>query len=256
MKITLLPSACSAHGVSPYQYATTYLVNDHIAIDAGSLGFYGSPEEQASVRHVFLSHSHIDHLASLPIFLENVAGLSDGPVTLYASTEVERCLRSDVFNGRIWPNFLELTHAGRPFAVLRPISNGVSVEADGVRITPVAVNHTVPTLGFILEDARGAVVISSDTGPTDAIWTRAAQTPNLKGVFLELTFPNELQALADLTRHLTPAGFVGEIQKVPAAVAFYAVHLKARHRDQVERELLAHRLGNVAIAQFGTAYQF
>lgn len=256
MKITLLPSACSAHGVNPYQYATTYLVNDHIAIDAGSLGFYGSPAEQAGVRHVFLSHSHIDHLASLPIFLENVAGLSDGPVTLYASTEVERCLRSDVFNGRIWPNFLELTHAGRPFAVLRTISSGASVEADDVRITPVAVNHTVPTLGFIVEDATGAVVISSDTGPTDEIWMRAAQTPNLKGAFLELTFPDSHQDLADLTRHLTPGGFVREMQKLPRPIPFFAVHLKARFRAQVAADLLGHRLPNVEIAKFGTAYDF
>lgn len=256
MKITLLPSACSARGVNPHQYATTYLINDRIAIDAGAIGFHDGPAEQAAIRHVFLSHTHMDHVASLPIFLENIIGLSDAPVTLYGSTDVEQCLRQDLFNGRVWANFLELTHEGKPFALLRTIAGGQSVEVEGVRITPIAVNHAVPTLGFIVEDARAAVVIPSDTGPTEEIWKRAAQTPNLKAVFLEATFPDKDAALAELTKHLTPAGFVREMQKLPMSVPFYAVHIKARFRDQVIRELQAHRLANVEIAKFGTTYEF
>ena len=56
MKAMLLPSALAAE---PYQYLTTFLVNGTVAIDAGSLGLCGSPEEQSRVRHVFLTHAHM-----------------------------------------------------------------------------------------------------------------------------------------------------------------------------------------------------
>jgi ribonuclease BN (tRNA processing enzyme) len=114
----------------------------------------------------------------------------------------------------------------------------------------------VPTVGFIIEDAASAIVIVSDTGPTEDIWDRARQTPNLKAVFLEASFPDDLTRLADLSRHLTPAGFVSELQKLGRPAVFFAVHLKARFREQVATELLAHHLADVAIAQFGTSYEF
>lgn len=256
MKITLLPSAVGSVGENAHQYATSFVINDRVAIDAGAIGFWQTPTEQAGVRHLFLSHTHMDHLASLPIFLENIAGLSDAPVVVHASAEVQECLRLDVFNGRVWANFLELTHDDKPFVLLQTIRSGEVVEVEGLRITPIAVNHVVPTLGFIIEDPTAAVVIPSDTGPTGEIWARAQATPNLKAVFLEATFPNAFESLAELTKHLTPAGFVHEMQKLARPVKYYAVHLKARYRDQVAQELLAHRLANVEIAKFGTAYEF
>ena len=256
MKITLLPSTFSASGAPSDQYLTTFLVNDRIAIDAGSLGFYKGPQEQAAIRHVFLSHTHMDHIASLPIFLENIAGLTDTPVVLHASEVVQECLRDDLFAGRLWADFLNLNHEGGPFVVLRSLEEGQPIEVEGLRITPIAVNHVVPTLGFILQDESSAIVMSSDTGPTEAIWARARQTPKLKAVFLEATFPNDQQRLADITLHLTPADFLREMQKLPEQTPFYAVHLKARFRTQVIHELESLQRPNLRIAQIGTTYEF
>jgi ribonuclease BN (tRNA processing enzyme) len=256
VKITLIPSGLFAHGASNSQYATSYVINNTVAIDAGSIGFYEQPRDQAAIRHVFLSHTHMDHLASLPTLLENIADLSETPVTLHASEEVQQCLRLDLFNGRLWANFLDLTHDNKPFVVVRTIASGQSVEVDGLRITPVAVDHIVPTLGFIIEDGSAAVVIPSDTGPTEEIWRRASQTPNLKAVFLEATFPDDMGSLADLTKHHTPASFIREMEKLPRPVPFFAVHLKARFREQLTRELLAHRPTGLQIAKIGTTYEF
>jgi ribonuclease BN (tRNA processing enzyme) len=256
MKITLLPSALAEPGAALHQYATSFLVNDRVAFDAGSLGFHGAPRDQAAVQHLFLSHSHIDHLASLPLFLENIIGLTESPVTVYASEAVQECLRLDVFNGRLWPNFLDLTSAGVPFLKLETLRNGQVVVAGGMRVTPIAVDHVVPTLGFLIEDATSGIVISSDTAPTEAIWAAANRMANLQAVFLEATFPDELADLARLTKHLTPAQFVAEARKLQRPTRFFAVHLRARLRDQVARELLAHGLPNLEIAQFGTTYEF
>lgn len=256
MKITLVPSSFVAAGGKSCQYLTSFVINDNVAIDAGSLGFYRGPLEQAAIRHIFMTHSHIDHMASLPIFLDNVADINETPVTLHASETVQQSLRLDFFNNRLWPNFLEMTLHNKPFVNLATLRSGEPVTVEGLCITPVAVHHVVPTLGFIIEDETAAIVIPSDTGATEEIWERAKQTPNLKAVFLEVTFPDSLARLADISAHLTPTGFVRERQKLALPVPFFAVHLKARFRAQVTRELLAHKLPGVEIAQFDKTYEF
>jgi ribonuclease BN (tRNA processing enzyme) len=255
VKITLIPSGHAADGVAPHQYLTSYLINDRVAVDAGCIGFWHGPNEQVVIRHIFLSHTHIDHLASLPIFLENVAGMKQGPVTIYASEVVQQSLRQDLFNGRVWPRFLEMTMDGAPFVILQTLLSGEAVTVEGLRVTPVAVDHAVPTLGFLIEDPSASVVITSDTGPTSEIWVRTNKTPNVKAVFLEASFPNELAALATKTKHLTPAGFAAEMAKVVLPARFIAVHLKAQFRDQVTQELLASG-SSVEIARFGVPYEF
>ncbi len=255
MKVIFVPSTCPG-AAAPVQYLTSFVINDCIAIDAGALGFWQTPAEQAAIRHVFLSHTHIDHVASLPIFLSNIASFHGSPVKIYASDVVQESLRLDLFNGRVWPNFLEMTHERGRFAELVTIVSGQTLEVEGVRITPIAVDHVVPTLGFILEDAMSAVVIVSDTGPTQQIWTRANRTPNVKAVFLEATFPNEMASLAALTKHLTPAEFATEMAKLTCPATFFAVHLFARDREQVTQQLLALGLPNLQIAKFGKTYEF
>lgn len=256
MKITLIPSDTTGAGVAINQYSTCFLINDHVAIDAGALGFYRGPAEQAKIRHLFLSHTHMDHLASLPIFLENIIGSGQPPVNVHASAEVQYCLRNDIFNDRVWANFIELTDNGRPFLKLQSIAHGQTVAVEGLRITPVTVNHAVPTLGFVIEDDKAAVIIAGDTGPTEEIWRRANQTPNLRAIYLEAAFTDANAALADLTKHLTPASFAREVKKVKVPVKFFAVHIKARFREAVIKELQALKLPNVEIAKFGTAYEF
>ena len=254
MNVTFLPSSCA--GESSSQYLTSYLINDAIAIDAGSLGFWRTPADQAAVRHVLISHSHIDHVASLPIFLENVAAFHASPVKIYASEAVQDSLRRDLFNGRVWADFLRLTHERGRFADMVTIESGHPLEIEGLRVTPIAMDHVVPTLGFLLEDVASAVVIASDTSPTHEIWTLANRTSHLKAVFLEATFPNEMAPLAELTKHLTSAQFHAEMHKVTRPARFYAVHLRARCREQVERELLSAGLPHLEIAKFGKTYMF
>ena len=142
MNITLAPPAISSDAKETPHFLTTYLVNDIVAIDAGSLGFLADLSLQRRVRHVLISHTHIDHVASLPIFLENVVG-ENPPVTIHATEAVLECLQKDLFNDRLWPDFIALTRDGDPFVKLATIHPGKTLALDGLRITPVAVNHLV-----------------------------------------------------------------------------------------------------------------
>jgi ribonuclease BN (tRNA processing enzyme) len=248
MKALLVPSAL---GAAPLQYLTTLLVNDAVAFDAGSLGLFGTPAQQARVRYVFLTHGHIDHLASLPIFLENVADDSNDCPVVYAPEPVLDVLRRDLLNDRLFPDFVRLSRDGPPLVRLEPVEPGRPVRAAGLTVTAVPVDHVVPAVGYLIDEGTSAVAFVTDTAPTDAIWEAANRLPHLKAVFLELTFPESVAWLAHVAKHLTPSLFAAEVRKIRPGVPVYVIHLKARYREETERELAALALPGVSVLEPG-----
>jgi len=255
VKFTLIASSVLG---SPehYQYLSSALVNDVIAIDAGCIGFYRSAQEQACVRHILISHSHLDHLASLPIFVENAYEESADVVTIHASADVLACCQRDLFNDRIWPDFIALSRGERSFLKMTMFEPGQTIDLAGVRITAVALDHVVPTVGYILSEDQASVAFISDTGPTDEIWRRLNDLSNLKAVFLEATFPSDKSWLAAVSKHLTPALFAGELRKLTSPVRTIVVHMKARYQKQIMTEIQALNLPHVEFGQFDAPYTF
>ena len=205
-----------------------------------------------------ISHTHADHVASLPIFVENsFEGRTRSPVTIHGSAVVLDSLQRDIFNGRIWPDFIGMSVKQGPFLRINEIESGRPLTLQGLRITPVAVDHLVPTLGFVVDDGRCSIVIASDTGPTDEIWKVAHSASRLHAVFLEASFPNAMTELANLSKHLTPMMFGKEVRKLNRVdVPLVAVHIKPRFRPQIVRELESLRLPNLSIGRFNEPYTY
>src|SRR5271170_4590304 len=233
MRVKLL---CSAHGPL-VQYASSYLINDTVAIDAGSLGFWGMPAQQAQVHHIFLTHSHSDHIASLPVFIENVYGLINPGAMVYANSYTLKALEQDVFNDRVWPDFVELSRLHPPFLTLQELEPERDVIVDGLTIPPVPVHHAVPTLGYIVTDGKSTVVFGADSGPTERIWQLASQAPAPHTVILEASFPDSMADLAKISAHLTPKLFSEELKKLPAGSRVLTTHIKTRFREEMLLEL-------------------
>lgn len=236
MRIRMLGSSVGPEASGGCQYLTSFLVNDRIAIDAGSLGYLASLDRQARVTHVLLTHSHSDHIASLPVFVENTLN-ETRVVRIGATVPTLDCLRRDVFNGRIWPDFVNMTRDSGGFLELMELEPEKVHRLEGIEIIPVEMDHTVPTVGFILRDENACVVIAGDTGPTRRIWELARHHGPVAGVFLESSFPDEEAELARLTGHLTPTGFRDELEKLGHPVRGIAYHVKAKFRDAVSAQL-------------------
>ncbi len=255
MKVVLVPSAINAGRA--YHYLSSYVIDGVIAVDAGALGLYGPLAEQAKIHHVFLTHTHIDHLATLPIFLENVYGALPEGVCVHGSASVLDCLQRDLFNDRIWPDFIRISSQRTPpYLRTSLLEDGQTVEVEGLRVTPVAVTHVVPTFAFIIEGPTAATAIVTDTAATEAVWERCRRTPNLKTIFLEASFPNSSAFLAGLAKHLTADQFAEETRKIAAGTPVIAMHLKARWHDETAAQVLGHGLPNVHIAEPGKVYEF
>jgi ribonuclease BN (tRNA processing enzyme) len=258
VKVTLIPSSMTASGLDQHQYTTTFLINDTLAIDAGSLGFYRSPVEQAEILDVLISHTHADHVASLPIFIENAFEGRAVPVTIHGSRVVLDSLQTDIFNGRIWPDFIGMSATTGPvFMKTNELVSERMIKLQGLQITPVSVDHLVPTMGFVIDDGIDCIVIASDTGPTEEIWRVAHATTRLRAVFLEASFPNAMTGLAKVSKHLTPAMFGEEARKLDRNdIDLIVVHIKPRFYDTIVEELQALGLPNIKIARFNETYDF
>lgn len=251
MRVELPPSSVPP---SDAQFLTTFLLDDEVAIDAGVLGLLPLPR-QRRVRHVFVTHEHLDHVATLPIFLENVYEPGPESVELLAAEPVLGFLHADLFNGRLWPDFFALSRPDDPFLTtsgLRPLE---PVVRSGLTVTPVPVSHGVATLGLVVDDGRSAVAFPSDTGPTEALWRHLEGLPNLRAVFLEASFPNSLATLAGEVGHLCPASFAGEVRKLSRDVRWIVVHRKARAADEIAAEIAALGLPNVELVKPGHVYE-
>ena len=252
MDVVLLDSST---GDEARQFLSSTLINESLAIDAGSLGLVTPLDIQRNVKHVFISHSHLDHIASLPVFLDNVFSADVDCPTVYAGEHSLRVLREHFFNDQIWPDLMAMSTAKSPFLRFQALRPGIPVVVEQLRVTPVELDHVVPTLGFVVEEPGAAVGFVSDTGPTDAVWTELNQTDNLRAVFVETSFPSELAWLADESKHLTPTLLARELEKLARPTRAIAVHLKAAHREQVERELITLGITGLEVGVAGKCYR-
>lgn len=243
MKLRVL--GCSG-GIGGRSQRTTALLVDHdILIDAGTGVGDLSIAELAAIDHVFLTHSHLDHIVSLPLMIDTVADQRSTPLVVHATESVLTMLRDHIFNWAIWPDFSAVPSPDQPFLRFEPLVLGQTVDLVGRRVTALPVDHTVPTVGYCVDSGQGSLVFSSDTGPCDAFWQAVNQISNLRTLIIECAFSNRERELARVSRHLCPETLVSELLKLERQCDIFVTHLKP---GQVEltMEEIALAFGNNA----------
>lgn len=235
---------------------TCLLINDTIALDAGSLSQSLTIDRQVEVGSILLSHSHIDHTSSIPFFVENVFSRRKDAVDIHCSPATSYAIRKNLLNNATWPDFTRLPNHLLPAVKFHDIQDEVPLELAGVRFTPIPVNHLVTTHGFLIEYGGKSVIWSSDTGPTQRLWEIANRAKNLQAVFIEVSFDNSLQNVADLSLHLTPRTLETELEKLVPDVPIYLHHLKPPCIEKIEAEVAALKNPRLDFLEQGKVYQF
>ena len=246
-----------AYGGQSDRCRTTCLVlNGRLALDAGSLA-QGLPlERQQEIDTIVLTHSHMDHTSSLPFFIENVYDRGSAEIDVWASEATTYAIRKYLLNNEAWPDFTRLPNNLLPVVRFRELVEEDPVVLKGLRITPFAVDHRVPTFGIVIEQDDAAVLWSSDTGPTVRLWEIANRTPNLKALCIETSFDNSMQEIADLSLHLTPATLAAELEKLERDVPVLVHHMKPPCIARIRSEIEALGDPRIDFLQQGRTYRF
>lgn len=236
MKVRVL--GCSG-GIGEGRHTTSFLIDDDILIDAGTGLTRLELDALVRIRHVFLSHSHLDHLLCLPLLLDSVADWLDEPVLVWALPEVIASLQAHVFNGDIWPDFSRIPSKERPFMAYRPIQIGEAVQLGAREITAIAAHHGKPAVGFYLRGAAASLIYSGDTRSQAQLWDFANACPKLRHLIVETSFSNDQQALAEIAWHYCPATLLPDLARLKPGVEVWITHLKPGSEETILAELCA-----------------
>ena len=223
MKLRTL--GCSG-GIGGNQRTTSFLLDRDILIDAGTGVNELSLTELSMIDHVFISHSHLDHIVSIPLMVDSVWAMRDSPLIIYGISETLAILKQHIFNWKIWPDFSEIPNAQQPSMIYRTISLGETVYLNGRGITAVPANHAVPAVGFHLDSGKASLVYSGDTTSCDALWEVVNRIENLRYLIIETAFSDNEKELAVLSKHLCPSLLGQELQKLQREAEVYITHLK------------------------------
>lgn len=238
-------------GLTSY-HTCGFLVNDSLLLDAGTIASHLTLHAQAQIRHIILSHLHFDHIKGLPTFADNLSEGVNVPVIVAGIPEVTKGLHEYIFNTHVYPDFFQIPSLENPVLKSFSLRHGKTHYLSGFEVTPIAVNHTVPTTGFIVQDHTSAFLYSGDTFSTDELWQVAQRNPLLTTAFIECSYPDSMDDLARLSKHLTPTLLAREITKLNRPdVAIYAYHLKPAYKDQIMRELGELHIPDLKICEEG-----
>ncbi|MBT4793155.1 MAG: 3',5'-cyclic-nucleotide phosphodiesterase [Halobacteriovoraceae bacterium] len=228
-------------GVTRNYHATSYLIDESLLIDAGSVASGLDIQAQLKIDHILLSHAHLDHTKDLAFICDNCFGLRDKPFEVHCYKTVHSAVKEHIFNNIIWPDFSTLPTPENPTIRFNEIVDEKTIVLGKYRVTPIHVSHPVlkpnEGMGFIVEKDNTAIVFTMDTKATDRIWEVSKKVKNLKAIFTEVSFPNKLQYVADISDHHTPDTIKEELKKMPKDIPIYLGHLKPNYQELLIQEI-------------------
>lgn len=258
VKLQLLPSTFESDGTaSVRQHLSTLVVDDIVAFDAGSLAMACTDKQRAAIRDVVISHAHLDHVAGLPLFIDDLFSTLTEPVRIHAARDVIEVLETHIFNWSVYPRFSELENDFGPVSEYVQFEPGVLFEVKHLSVLPISVNHKVPSCGFIISDGRTTVAATGDTAPTDVFWEQVNELEDLEAVLVECAFPDGLAELAELSHHLTPGGLSAELEKLGrAGRKIYVVNIKPAYRKEIVEQIARLEIEGLEILDVGRVYEW
>ena len=214
------------------------LIDDVLAVDAGSLASELSFSEQSTIKAILLTHGHYDHIRGVPTFAFNNP---DHTTRVFATSQTLKILSSHLVDGVIYPKFTKKI----PFFLEKPSLKFVTIEPfkpvniESYQVVALPVNHTINAVGFEITSKDGKrIFYTGDTGPgLSALWEHVS--PNL--IIVEVTFPNRLENRAINAAHLCPKLLKKELMdfhrvkgKYPQVVL---IHLSPKNEKEIKEEV-------------------
>lgn len=235
MRVRVL--GCSGGIGGRHLRTTSMLVDNDVLVDAGTGVIDLSLTELSMIDHVFITHSHLDHVASIPFMVDTVGGMRARPLTIYAIPATLEILRNHIFNWSIWPDFAQIPTPAKPFMQYRAVQLGETISIGGRRFTALPANHVVPAIGYHMDSGRASLVFTGDTTTNDPLWAVVNRISNLKYLIIETAFCNRERELAIVSKHLCPTLLAEELAKLERSAEIYITHLKPGELELTMQEI-------------------
>ena len=213
------------------------LIDDVLAVDAGSLVSELTFPEQTRIKAILLSHGHYDHIRGIPAFAFNN---SNRTTKVFATTKTLEIVSSHLIDGIVYPEFTsEYSFLRKATIKLVPLEPLKRQDIEGYQVMAVPVPHPLDGVGFEITSADGKTLFyTGDTGSgLSSSWSSIS--PQL--IITEVTWPNRLANMATAAAHLCPEMFKEELLELrrlkgclPKVVV---IHMSPQHETEIKREL-------------------
>lgn len=250
MKIKVL--GCSG-AEFPGHNTPGFLLDDEILFDAGSLTNVLNGRSQWKIKNIFITHAHLDHIKGIPFLADNIIIKNMGhKVNVASISPVIKTIKQNLLNGSLWPDFTILPNPGDGVLRFMRLHDGKPVRINGYTITAVKVSHSVPAVGYLVEDGKGRrFFYTGDTGPTRSTWRKIGDRP-LHGLIIEVSFPNKMEATAITTGHMTAHLLREELLRMPHMPGkIFVTHTKPQYFKIIKSELGELGLKNLRLLKDG-----
>lgn len=235
MRITTL--GCNG-SITGERRTTCYMVDDDILIDAGSGAGDLSLARSIAIDTVFLTHSHLDHCAFLPLLADAAGSFRKAPLAVYALPETIDTLQQHMLNNRMWPDYTVLPTPERPYIRFHPIRLGETVTLGGRRITALPARHSIPCVAYRIDSGTASLVYSADTTFCEEFWLALNHIGNLKYLLIENTFRNDNAAGAQRSGHSTANLLAQGLRLLERPVELFIVHMEAGYEETTMAEVM------------------
>jgi ribonuclease BN (tRNA processing enzyme) len=255
MKLQLLPSTIENGQVTPKQHLSCFVIDDRVTIDAGSLAISTNAIQKKQIRDVILTHAHIDHIAGLPLFIDDLFADIVKPLEIYATKEVIHILKEDIFNWDVYPDFAELENENGVVLQYCPFEIGIPFLSEHLQVKAIPVNHKVPAVGFVISDGVSKFAISGDTAEMNDFWNHINQEKKIDALLIECAFPNKLSDLARVSHHMTPQLLKKELGKFKHKdCPIYVINMKPMYFQEIIDEINQLKIENLEILEVNRVY--
>ncbi len=236
MRLRIL--GCSG-GIGGSRRTTCLLLNHDTLIDCGTGAGDLDLEEMVAIDRIFLTHSHLDHVALLPMLADSAGNFRNRPLLVHALPETIEILKSNLFNSRIWPDYTVIPSPESPYIRFTEILAGQTVELDYGKITALPVRHSVPGVGYLLDSGKSCFAFSGDTTDCDEFWDALKAAPGLKYLLIEATFLDRAAGQAEKSGHMTPSLLAKGFGKIGGDVHLLITHMEAGREEESMKEILS-----------------
>jgi 3',5'-cyclic-nucleotide phosphodiesterase len=243
-------------GETPKHRTSAFVLDDRVAIDAGSLTSGMDLKAQMALEAVLVSHAHLDHIRDLATIADNRCQNAVPPLIIAGTKATLGILKKHFFNNLLWPDFSVIPTARKPAIRYLELKPEKPVKIAGYEVRAIQVSHTIDCCGFAVRGKDGTLAYSGDTGPTERLWEVLNSTADLKALLMEVSFPNHKHKLAQVSGHHTPETLGREMKKLERSreLPVLLYHVKPSFQAEVERECARLKNLNLAVCALGDQF--